>query len=64
MKLTKNTVMPSPDCDERIHLVGEVTYDDPSLSPESYWFEFPTEYADSVSMTSDPWMTAHGEAGV
>ena len=41
----------------RTRLLGEVVYDDRPGKPEEFWFEVPEEWADSLSLTGNPWLT-------
>src|SRR6266480_598357 len=47
------TAAPQPD---RVRLVGELAYDDGTTAPDSIWFEFPQEYSNFATHSSDPWL--------
>lgn len=40
----------------RVRLEGEVVYGDGSDSPEVYWFDFPDEYKNDISLNGNPWV--------
>jgi hypothetical protein len=40
----------------RVRLVGDVAYDDRAGAVEQYWFEVPEKYADSLSVSGNPWL--------
>ncbi len=39
-----------------MRLVGEITYDDRPGQVEECWFDFPEQYADSLSLSGTPWL--------
>jgi hypothetical protein len=41
----------------RVRVTGTVAYDDRPGQTEDYWFEFPSEFAGSLSATGSPWLT-------
>lgn len=56
MELSNPELGPSPDRAGYVRLSARVSYDDHAVPPESYWFELPEAYADSVTMTGEPWL--------
>jgi hypothetical protein len=40
----------------RVRLIGEVIHDDRPGEVEHYWFELPERYADSLSISGNPWL--------
>lgn len=41
---------------ERCRLLAEVEYDDRSRQCETYWFDFPSEVRDDISVSGNPWL--------
>ncbi len=58
MELTAVRVTPSPFGGGRVRLVGEIAYDDRPGLIEECWFEFPGQYAESLSSSGNPWLVA------
>jgi hypothetical protein len=56
MELKSAQLTQAPGSPDRLRLVGEVTYDDRPGSSETYWFEVPARYADSLTTTGNPWL--------
>lgn len=56
MRFTHTTIAESPLGPDRIRLTGHVQYDRSSARPETYWFDVPAEYRDSLSRSGDPWL--------
>jgi hypothetical protein len=56
MELVSVRIDRSPSSRGRVRLVGDVVYDDRPRTPEQYWFEVPETYADSLSVSGNPWL--------
>ncbi|MGH7367598.1 MAG: hypothetical protein ACREK9_14410 [Candidatus Rokuibacteriota bacterium] len=56
MKLAHTTVTESPLGRDHVRLSGEVQYDRRPLGPETYWFDIPAEYEESLSGSGNPWL--------
>ena len=58
MKLERIDIAPSPDRPRWTRLTGQVRYDKPQdgKDAEAYWYEFPDEYAGSLTTGGDPWL--------
>jgi hypothetical protein len=54
MELVSAEVEPSGP--GRVRLVGRVTYQSNRSEPEDYWFEYPERYADSLTLSGNPWL--------
>ena len=58
MKLERIDIAPSPDRPRWTRLTGQVRYDRPQdgKDAEAYWYEFPDEFAGSLTTGGDPWL--------
>jgi hypothetical protein len=56
MELVSVRIDKSPSGRSRVRLVGDVAYDDRAGAVEQYWFEVPEKYADSLSVSGNPWL--------
>jgi len=56
MHLEQINIATSPSTEDRVRLVGKVSYDDGAVSPEHYWFEVPRKYAEFLSVSGNPWL--------
>lgn len=56
MELVSVRVVEAPSTSGRVRLVGDVVYDDRAGAVEQYWFETPEKYADSLSLSGNPWL--------
>ena len=58
MKLERIDIAPSPDRPGWTRLTGQVRYDSPQdgKDAEAYWYEFPDEFAGSLTTGGDPWL--------
>lgn len=58
MKLECIDIAPSPDRPRWTRLTGQVSYDSPQdgKDAEAYWYEFPDEFAGSLTTGGDPWL--------
>ncbi len=56
MQLRNIEVIDSPLRPGRVRLVGEVSYDDPKLPAEQYWFDVPQEYRHELCDNGNMWL--------
>ncbi len=56
MELKHSSIIRSPGEERRVRLIGEVSYRDRSIGSEIYWFEAPEKFAESLSMSGNPWL--------
>lgn len=56
MELLSVRIGDAPVAAGRVRLVGDVAYDDRPGQVETYWFEVPEKYADSLSRSGNPWL--------
>jgi hypothetical protein len=56
MELIAVRLAESPSARGKVRLVGDVVYEDRPGVVEQYWFEVPEKYADSLSLSGDPWL--------
>lgn len=56
MELKQVSIVRSPDCQDRVRLCGEVSYDQKSAVPEVYWLEVSEKYAEHLSESGNPWL--------
>ena len=47
----------SPFGSSRVRISAEVEYATSQLPRETYWFDFPAEYRDQLSLSGSPWLT-------
>jgi hypothetical protein len=58
MELVSVGIGEAPSAPGRVRLLGDVVYDDRPGQVEQYWFEVPEEYAPSLSLSGNPWITS------
>jgi len=58
MELVSVRIGEAPSAPKRVRLVGDVVYDDRPGQVEPYWFEVPEKYAQSLSLSGNPWITS------
>ena len=58
MELLSVRVEEAPSGSSRARLVGDIVYDDRPGKVERYWFEVPGEYAESLSLSGNPWLAS------
>ncbi|HUM15194.1 MAG TPA: hypothetical protein VL086_05855 [Candidatus Nitrosotalea sp.] len=56
MQVTRTTIAESPLGPHRVRLSGHVRYDKGPVPSETYWFDVPVEYGDSLSRSGNPWL--------
>src|SRR5262245_48369525 len=58
MELVSVRIGGTPSAPKRVRLSGDVVYDDRPGEVEQFWFEVPERYADSLSLSGNPWITS------
>jgi hypothetical protein len=58
MELVSVRIGEAPSAPGRVRLLGDVVYDDRPGQVEQYWIEVPEEYAASLSLSGNPWITS------
>ena len=56
MELKSVRTVRSPLAPDRVRVIGQIGYDDRPGQFEECWFDFPQEYADSLSTSGSPWL--------
>jgi hypothetical protein len=56
VRLERCEVVKSPNSEDAVRLVGEVTYNHRFLKPECVWFEVTEKYAEFLTDTGNPWL--------
>lgn len=56
MQVTRTTIAESPLGPHRVRLSGHVRYDKGPVPSETYWFDVPVEYGNSLSRSGNPWL--------